>query len=357
MTLRPFQKEALAALETPCHLICVAPTGSGKSLIYETLLARRGWRTLLVSPLVALSRQQAARLEALGIRTGAGSDVRIISPESLTPRLLRELRVWRPEFLVVDECHCVWDWGERFRPAFNRISESLHALAIPRSLWLTATLPPEAREDLRRKLPAPVREVGSFALPDHLELQTLRVPWSHRLDAVLSWVRRHREPGILFAPTRELAEKLARVFTAEGARTSRSVAHYHAGMSREERVALEERFHAGEIELVVATSAFGLGIHQTRLRWAALWQAPPSLLALAQFLGRAGRDPKLPSTGMVFWDLEDFRIAEWTLAGSARRKEDYEAVYEFLTSNQCRRTALSNYFNTERRVMPMESQI
>src|SRR5262249_24821920 len=156
--LRPFQQAALEALVHPGHVLCVAPTGSGKSLIYERAAQKPGRRTLLITPLVALARQQHERLSARATATlgagsgsqgpppGAESGIWLASPESLqSPRSLPALRRWRPDFLVVDECHCLWEWGESFRPAFRAIPGLLRELAIDSSLWLTATLPPEAR--------------------------------------------------------------------------------------------------------------------------------------------------------------------------------------------------------------------
>ncbi|MCM2323609.1 MAG: DEAD/DEAH box helicase [Oligoflexia bacterium] len=358
--LRPFQREALTALENPCHAICVAPTGSGKSLIFETLARRRETRLLLVSPLIALARQQAARLRALGVRTSLGTGdprdqppdsdtgVWIVSPESLqNPFSLSVLSRWKPGILVVDECHCFWDWGEEFRPAFSVLPDLLQRTrSIERSLWLTATLPPDARQELRSRLPSPRIELGGFALPPGLALHFPRVPWVHRADALLSLFEGGAEaplrgPGILFGSTRESTVRLARAVEKAGRRPL----VYHAGLSSEERRAAERLIADARADVVVATSAFGMGMDHPHLRWVLLWQAPASPLALAQALGRAGRGPDARALTVAFWDDEDFRLQEWAAGASPRRRGELWALFQIFHESGCRAVTLGRYFN------------
>ena len=333
----------------------MAPTGSGKSLIYERAAQKPGRRTLLVTPLVALARQQHARLGAGSHATlGAGrpsegppagrrAGTWIVSPERLqSTHSLQMLRRWRPDFIVVDECHCLWEWGESFRPAFRAVPRLLRELGIGSSLWLTATLPPEARDELRKELaPAPLTELGQFDLPPRLELRAVRVPWPERAETLLGWILQQREPGIVFVHARESSLRLARLIQAAG----RTAIAYHAGMGSEERRAIEAQIARGLPEVIVATSAFGMGMDYPRLQWAALWQAPPSLLSLAQAIGRAGRDPSRAARALVLWEEDDFRLLEWTLQGSGRRKAQLEQVRSYLTARACRRSALKNYFD------------
>jgi ATP-dependent DNA helicase RecQ len=354
LELRPFQLQALQALSRPGHLICVAPTGSGKSLIYEKLAKEEGFRTLLVSPLIALASQQNARLKSLGLRTclGAGSfsthgrtetpkpgsDVWIVSPEILTGDRSSLIRDWNPDFLVVDECHCLWEWGRDFRPAFQRLPDLLERHSFSRSLWLTATLPPRARTELRKRLPEPLHEIGEFRLPEALELRITRVPWPDRLAFFLRWLEFRSSAGIVFVCSRVECERLARALQAYG---RRAIA-YHAGLSQEERRAHERAIDQGVPEIVVATSAFGMGMHFEQLRWAVLWQAPWSLLSLAQAIGRVGRGDR--GEALVLWDSEDFRLLEWSTRGSAERQRQLEETSEFLASKGDPGPILERYF-------------
>jgi ATP-dependent DNA helicase RecQ len=352
LELRPFQKEALQALQSPVHLICVAPTGSGKSLIYERLAQRPGARLLLVTPLVALARQQAQRLRALGLRValgtgGAGetpeaeSGAWIVSPEAL--QLKRGyLKNWRPTHLVVDECHCLWDWGDRFRPSFQLLPELLSEFEIERSVWLTATLPADARLELRRMLPANRVEQGAFDLPRSLELRLLRAPWPVRTSALLAILRQVEGPGLIFVGTRVGAERLGRLLASAGMQ----VRAYHAGLSREERIAIETEVREGKVRAVICTSAFGMGMDFSGLRWTVLWQAPPSLLALAQAVGRVGRNQGR-GRAWVFWEPEDFRLLEWMVAGSERMRRELLRVRDYLAAIGCRRQGLVRAFELE----------
>jgi ATP-dependent DNA helicase RecQ len=349
--LRPFQREALDSLREPGHLICIAPTGSGKSLIYETYA--RTHRVLLVTPLVALARQQHLKLARLKIPVtlAAGPDpmpppqaktgVWIISPERLAhPLSSQRAAAWKPSLLAVDECHCLWDWGEVFRPSFLQIPRFLKERSITRSVWLSATLPKLAREELCRELPKPIKEIGEFGLPSTLHLSVQRVPWPKRTDRLLEFVHAQKDAGILFVQTRSTAQRLALLLQATGKRC----ALYHAGMSSEERRIIEKQIEEHEPEIVIATSAFGMGMDHPHLRWALLWQAPPSLLSLAQSIGRAGRHPHLKSQALIFWDEEDFRLLHWMTQGSARRQQELQDVQKFLIQSTCRTASLRSYF-------------
>ncbi|MGK5082655.1 DEAD/DEAH box helicase [Bdellovibrionota bacterium FG-1] len=346
MQLRPFQKEALTALSQPGHVLCIAPTGSGKSLIYERAAVQSGRKTLLISPLVALARQQQARLKDLPL-AGAQDQIRIISPESLlNPARIRALRHWRPNFLVVDECHCLWEWGESFRPAFNEIPKLMTAFSIQSSLWLTATLPPEARLDLRTRLPGPLIELGAFNLPPHLQITLKRIPWSDRASVLVTWILQQKSAGIVFVSTREATTRVTRLLEA----AKLSVVSYHAGLSQDERRNIEQQITLRQVQIIVATSAFGMGMDHAHLRWVALWQAPHSLLTFAQAIGRAGRDrgcnPKDAHNpqALVLWDYDDFRLLDWSVRKSERQQAQLLQVSQYLESPGCRRVNLRQYF-------------
>ena len=289
--LRDFQERALTILEDPGHLICVSPTGSGKSRIYEEFSSLRPTKMLLVTPLIALARQQAEKLQrqghkvhlsagAGGLRTGfpfspRESGIWIASPEQLLHPFHRsKFELWRPNFLVVDECHCLWDWGDRFRPSFRQLPSLTKFHFVERSLWLTATLPQGARLELKRDLTThsqfPIREQGQFALPLNLSLEVQHVEWNDRMERLLAWIAERDGAGIIFSPTRNTAERITRVFQSLNHR-----AHsYHAGLSAEERQLIEEKMSLQELDILVATSAFGMGMDYPHLQWSALWQVP-----------------------------------------------------------------------------------
>ncbi|OFZ82152.1 MAG: hypothetical protein A2583_07510 [Bdellovibrionales bacterium RIFOXYD1_FULL_53_11] len=352
--LRKFQEEALRALCEPGNVICVAPTGSGKSLIFERQMATKGLRSLLVSPLTALARQQAARLGAVGINVclgaggaGGGGGVTpdentqawIISPEMLQYGTYETaLRKWRPEFLVVDECHSLWEWGDGFRPAFLDLPELVSKHSISRSLWLTATLPREARLNLLARLPEPVNEIGEFGLPPELMIDCLHTPWPVRAEALYRTLKNSDGSGIVFAPTRAMTSRIGAIARAAG----KSFVVYHAGMSTEERRAIETIVAHNKCDVVIATSAFGMGMDYEHLGWTVIWQAPHSMLSLAQYIGRAGRRGGGRAT--IFWDHEDFRLSDWVVAGSERKRRELGYVMDFFGRGTCRRAGIIMYF-------------
>ena len=341
--LKPFQKQALQHLQAPSHVICVAATGSGKSLVYERATQLYGFRTLLFTPLVALGRQQKANIQNLGL---GESEIRIMSPEKLfepdKQKPLSELKNWRPDFLVVDECHCLWEWGEDFRPAFLQIPRVFELFKMKRSLWLTATLTPHDRAELRTLLQGPVHEVGGFSLPKklYLELRQIALPW--RVEFLCDWVKKNPGPGIVFVSSRAMTHRLEKLFGIMGKRTLT----YHAGMSSEERLNAEALIKSGQIEVVFATSAFGMGMDIDVLKWVVIWQAPYSLLGLAQAIGRVGRAGS-EGRALILWDWDDFSLIEWSLGKSYRRRRSLQSVLSYFEYKGCRRHALERYFEAE----------
>lgn len=355
-SLRPFQREALERLKKPVHLVCIAPTGSGKSLIYERAAAQPGRKTLLISPLIALARQQAERLREQGLTVvlhpgtspkpepPVGSGVWIISPESLqSKKQLDAIRRWAPEFLVVDECHCLYDWGENFRKSFLQIPDLINAEKIPRSLWLTATLPQDARTDLESRLQTRLEVMGKFSLSPNLKLRVSRIPALHRPQALAQELRNRKDAGLIFVSTREMTARLQALLRANG----REASTYHAGLSQEERCAVELRFRRSENEVLISTSAFGMGMDYPNLRWTLLWQPPASLLALAQALGRVGRRPEVSAHASLFWDEEDFQMLRWLYGRSPRGSNALQQIFLYIKEAGCRTSRLEAFFNTD----------
>lgn len=353
--LRPFQREALGELAKFKHVLTISPTGSGKSLIYERMALDSSCRMLLVTPLIALARQQESRLKSLGVRVfqGMGGDKKsiprqyeigawIASPESLERSSRRELLLrWRPNFMVVDECHCLWEWGEYFRPAFAQLPKLLSDLKLRRSLWLTATLPPEARKALREQMPDPFIELGEFRLPDHLFLEIVRISRVERVDYFLQRLEGLSGTGIVFVSTRESALRIGRLMTG----LAKKVILYHAGLSSEERRAAEKKIASQEVDVVVATSAFGMGMDYAYLRWVILWQPPLSLLSLAQAIGRVGRGRTSETLALVLWDPDEFRSMDWGVSHSVKAMQELDALSQYFHKESCRRAGLENYFN------------
>lgn len=313
MILHPFQTEALAALARPkTHLALTAPTGSGKGVILEILAKDPAERILVLTPLVALARQQRLRFLARGV---PADRVRIASPESALLRA-REIREWRPTLIAVDEAHCLREWGERFRPAYGKLLQFTASLGCPRTLWMSATFPRDLAEELERGLAGTWTRIGRFRMPTRLSTDFRRVSPADRIELVHRSARVNPAPGVVFGGTRKEVERYARLIA-----TDRPTFAYHAGLSDEERRNIEglltRESSAPEARTsIVATNAFGMGMDFHQFRWALLAHAPFSLLGLMQAFGRVGRGEN-GGEAALYWAEEDFRFAGLLLGEAA----------------------------------------
>ncbi len=347
--LKPFQKEAVETLSNHPHTLLLAPTGSGKSLVFQHYLSkiRPSARAVFVSPLNALARQQAERFQSFGIPVDppSGRGVWILNPEKLTGRLFSRLRKWRPELLIVDEAHSIWEWGDSFRPAFQRIPEVPKIANISKTLWCTATLPFAARKDLMARIGTGLKVLGGFQMPKNIELAPIHSPLFERMDLLQTLLLRHRaESGMIFVNTRSTAERVQKFLSFFGVPSI----FYHAGMSLEERLALEKRLSlqtGNDPPLwVVATSAFGMGMDSSWF-WVCILFGPSfSLLALAQALGRVGRGGG-SARAYLLWHEDDFRRQGWFQQISDRNRSRLLEVQKFLETPGDPRFRLEKYFN------------
>lgn len=363
--LRPFQKAALNALFTTQtkenHVLCISPTGSGKSLIYEKAVETKSLRSLLITPLIALGRQQSQKLSQKNLNVWLGTGgmnefpnskepgIWIVSPETLLyPSKKAILKKWNPNFLVVDECHCLWEWGDQFRPAFSFIPNLVKEFSITKSLWLTATLPIDAQAQLKSLLPSSLTEIGKFDLPNRLHVWVKRTPWIDRIEVLAQWVQKHQEPGIIFVSTREDTYRLNRMMVS----LKKKPVIYHGGLSVEERRNIEQQMANQVHDVIICTSAFGMGMDYHHLNHVVLWQAPPSILSLVQAIGRVGRHPEKVGQALLLWDWQDFKLLEWTVGHSKKRIDEMTKLTQFFSSTECRRFALQRYFDPNAALIP-----
>jgi len=344
---RPGQEEAAAAVLEGRDLVAVMPTGSGKSLCFQLPALLLDGTTVVVSPLIALMKDQVDGLRARGIaaaalhsgltaseRAAAEGDLTAgrlrlvyIAPERLASAPFRaalaRIRVAR---LVVDEAHCISQWGHDFRPDYGRIGALRHELAVPAAAF-TATATPEVRADIARQLDLsdPLELVTGFERPN----LTLAVdPCRSRADkarAVDALLHEVGPPGIVYAATRKNVEIWAAHLEGRRLRAGR----YHAGMGDAERARVQDDFLAGRLEVIAATNAFGMGVDKKDLRFVAHADVPGSLEAYYQEVGRAGRDG-LPARGALLFGPADVRTQEFFLAGSNPSPDLFRRVWALL---------------------------
>jgi len=333
-TLRPGQLEAMRHAATGRDVLVVAPTGAGKSAVYQVPAVLRDGPTLVVSPLLALQRDQVSGLrtrdapfavavnssqsdrqnaEALETVRRGDAEFLFLSPEQLTKEsVLEELIAARPSIVAVDEAHCVSFWGHDFRPDYLRVGDAIERLGHPTVIALTATAAPPVRDDIVRHLGMvnAAQVVSGFDRPNvYLEVQR-HLSDSEKRDAVLQRAVVEPKPGLIYAATRKDAETLAADLRGLGV----AAASYHAGMRAVARRAVHDGFLDDELEVVVATSAFGMGIDKPNVRFVLHAAITESVDTYYQELGRAGRDGE-PAVATLFYRTEDLALRRFFSSG------------------------------------------
>ncbi len=338
-SFRPFQEAVCRTVCAGRDALLVMPTGAGKSLCYQLPGLVRGGTTLVVSPLIALMEDQVGKLAALGLRaeaihSGRGReharaacarfladqlDFIFIAPERLSIPGFPEMLARRPLALVaVDEAHCISHWGHDFRPDYRLLRHRLPALRPAPVLALTATATPRVQEDIVAQLG--MREAVKFVhgfRRTNISVEVVRLRPSHRAEAVLRLVAdRAFRPAIVYSPTRRETEELAAALASVA-----RAAPYHAGLSAERREETQAAFLGGDLEVIVATIAFGMGVDKPDVRTVIHTAMPGSVEGYYQEIGRAGRDG-LPARAVLFYGWADRKVHESFL------KRDYpeEAV-------------------------------
>ncbi|HWL36961.1 MAG TPA: ATP-dependent DNA helicase RecQ [Frankiaceae bacterium] len=334
-SLRAGQRPAIEALLAGRDTLAVLPTGSGKSAIYQIAALLIEGPCVIVSPLIALQRDQvaaikelngpgvaaanshvgvAARREAFeGLKTGAVKFL-FVAPEQLaTPEVVRDIAEARPTLFVVDEAHCVSAWGHDFRPDYLRLGGVIEALGHPTVLALTATASPPVRDELTLRLGMndPAVVVRGFDRPNiWLDVETFTSEEAKR-EALVLRAAGELKPGIVYAATRKRAEELTELISEIGL----SAGCYHAGMKAAERRQVQDAFVEDRLDVVVATTAFGMGIDKPNVRFVLHYDVPDSLDSYYQEVGRAGRDG-LRSEAVLYYRQEDLGLRRFFAAGS-----------------------------------------
>ncbi|MEJ3404124.1 RecQ family ATP-dependent DNA helicase [Rathayibacter sp. YIM 133350] len=337
--LKPAQLDAISAVEQGDDVLAVMPTGYGKSAIYQVAAHLLDGPAVVVSPLIALQLDQVRHIAAA---TGEESAVAInsqqgeraterswqavasgeaefifLAPEQLArDEVMQELAEVGVSLFVVDEAHCVSSWGHDFRPDYLRLGDVIAALGHPRTLALTATGSSPVRAEIIERLGmrTPRVLVGGFDRPN-VHLAVVRHESDRdKTESVIDRVVRSAHPGLLYAATRADTETLAEELAGRGLRA----AYYHAGMGTRLRRETHERFLADEFDVVVATSAFGMGIDKPNVRFVVHADITESLDAYYQEVGRSGRDGER-AEATLHYRAEDLGLRRFFAGGSPDR--------------------------------------
>ncbi|MAI17952.1 MAG: DNA helicase RecQ [Rhodobacteraceae bacterium TMED111] len=364
---RPGQREIIDAVSSKKNVLAIMPTGGGKSLCFQLPALMSKGLTVVISPLIALMRDQVRGLQAAGVAAGALTSgntedetdavfskiyagklkILYVAPERLASSAMQSaLFRFNVTSLVVDEAHCVSQWGHDFRPDYLRIGELRKSLGVPLAAF-TATADKETRQEIIERLfdeVAPKVFLHGFDRPNiYLSFAVKDNPRRQILEFVS---HRKGQPGIIYCGTRAKTETIATALKEAG----HSSCYYHGGMPAEKRRLVESRFAVEDGLIVVATVAFGMGIDKPDIRWVAHADLPKSIESFYQEIGRAGRDGA-PAETYTLYGAEDIRLRrsqiDEGLASVERKSADHgrlNALLGLAEALNCRRTTLLEYF-------------
>ncbi|MDX2098161.1 MAG: ATP-dependent DNA helicase RecQ [Leptolyngbyaceae cyanobacterium bins.59] len=339
--LRLGQEMALRAILAGQDTLAVMPTGSGKSAIYQIAAVMIPGATVVVSPLLALQQDQIEtiagqdhpaeagavssavtvgdRQEALDGLESGHLEFLFLAPEQFNrPETLERLQAAQVSLFVVDEAHCISEWGHDFRPDYLRLGTIIEALGHPRVLALTATAAPPVREEIvaRLGMRRPQVIVRGFDRPnlwlsvDRFEAEV------EKQEALLKCIAAAEKPGLVYAATKKKVEEIAALLVERGIRAE----FYHAGRTASDRKAIQTAFMQDEWEVLVATTAFGMGVDKPNIRFVFHADIPESIDSYYQEIGRGGRDGN-PASALLFYQTQDLGIRKF-FAGRGKVEAD-----------------------------------
>jgi ATP-dependent DNA helicase RecQ len=365
-SFRPLQAEIVRDALAGKDVFALLPTGGGKSLCFQLPAMTRPGLTVVVSPLIALMKDQVDSLQASGIpatflnSTLDSSEARArlrglhqgefrllyVAPERLMlSGFLSDVQRWQPRLLAIDEAHCISEWGHDFRPEYRQLSQLRELFPAAPLMALTATATDRVRKDIvsQLKLRDPRCYLASFNRPNlSYRVVAKRKPFEQLLDFIQ---QRPKESGIVYCQARKTTEALAQKLTTEGVRAK----PYHAGLEAGERNRNQELFLRDEVRVICATIAFGMGINKPNVRFIVHYDLPKNIEGYYQETGRAGRDG-LPSECLLLFSAGDVIkqlrfIDEKPPREREIAREQLDLMVHYAESAICRRRELLEYFS------------
>ncbi|MCY7352783.1 MAG: ATP-dependent DNA helicase [Cytophagaceae bacterium] len=365
---RPLQAEIIDTVLAARDCLVLMPTGGGKSVCFQIPALVKDGLAVVISPLIALMKDQVEALRANGVAAAFLNSslgpreqesvlwqaklgelkLLYVAPERLfsgsTVDFLKRLNI---SLFAIDESHCISSWGHDFRPEYRQLGKLKQEFPDVPIIALTATADKVTRRDILKQMGVPDAPtfVASFDRPN-ISLTVL--PGQKRLQRMVDFLEKHpKQPGIVYCLSRKTTEEIAGKLQKEGFRAE----YYHAGCSPEHRSRVQEAFLKDDIQIIVATIAFGMGIDKSNVRWVIHYNLPSNVESYYQEIGRAGRDGT-PADALLFYSFADVAMRQDMIENSELPEEQkvlqrakLARMKQYAEADHCRRRILLSYFN------------